>query len=170
LEFREDFADHSQQCPRRLEGNVSRKLRNPNFDQTLETLRAHSFDVSPYVGVEGGVLVSKGGVGAVLVSRKVAEIKDPLPLFAVAPGILAGGQVERLLDRGFQKYILGAQGELPAQARQLHAIHNFTEELKLLAGMADLYNEGLGTTNNLHQYDRLTGRGEESSAELAAGH
>lgn len=149
---------------------MSRKLRNSNFDQTLETLRAHSFEVTPYAGVEGGVLVSKGGVGAVLVSRDVAKIKEPQPVFAVAPGVLVGGQVARLLDRGFQKYILAAQGEVPAQASQLHAIHNFTEELKQLAGLADLYNEGLGTTSDLYQYDRLKGRGAEPAAELAVGH
>ena len=27
---------------------MARKTRNPNFDQTLELLRAHGFDVAPY--------------------------------------------------------------------------------------------------------------------------
>jgi len=38
---------------------MARKSRNPNFDQTLEILRDHSFDVAPFAGVSGGVLVSK---------------------------------------------------------------------------------------------------------------
>src|ERR1700690_1089662 len=50
--------------------NMTRKSRNPNFDQTLETLRAHSFDVQPSSVVAGGVLVSKHGAGAVLVPAK----------------------------------------------------------------------------------------------------
>jgi hypothetical protein len=40
----------------------------------------------------------------------------------------------------------------------LHAIHQFSEELKLLIGSIDLYNEALGTTSDLYEYDRLKGR------------
>jgi hypothetical protein len=133
---------------------VSRKSRNPNFEQTLETLRAHSFAVTPSAEVAGGVLVSKHGVGAVL----VASGKDAPAAFAVAPGVLVGGQVARLLDRGHQKFIKTPQSELPAMASQLHAIHQFSEELKLLTGAIDLYNESLGTTSDLYKYDRLKGR------------
>ena len=46
---------------------MKKKSTHPDFDQTLELLRAHSFDVAPYAGVAGGMLVSKHGVGAVLV-------------------------------------------------------------------------------------------------------
>jgi hypothetical protein len=133
---------------------VNRKSRNPNLDQTLETLRAHSFAVSPSAEVAGGVLVSKHGAGAVL----VASAKDAPAAFAVAPGVLVGGQVARLLDRGYQKFIKTPQSELPATASQLHAIHQFSEELKLLTGAIDLYNESLGTTSDLYEYDRLKGR------------
>jgi hypothetical protein len=133
---------------------VSRKFRNPNFDQTLETLRAHSFDVMPSAEVAGGVLVSKHGVGAVL----MASAKDAPATFAIAPGVLVAGQVARLLDRGYQKFIKTPQSELPATASQLHAIHQFSEELKLLIGSIDLYNEALGTTSDLYEYDRLKGR------------
>ena len=133
---------------------MSRKSRNPNLDQTLETLRAHSFDESPSAEVAGGVLVSKHGAGAAL----VASAKDAPVAFAVAPGVLVGGQVARLLDRGHQKFIKTPQSELPATASQLHAIHQFSEELKLLTGAIDLYNEALGTTSDLYEYDRLKGR------------
>jgi hypothetical protein len=133
---------------------VSRKSRNPNFDQTLETLRAHSFACAPSAEVAGGVLVSKHGAGAVLVPSG----KDAPVAFAIAPGVLVEGQVARLLDRGHQKFIKTPQFELPATASQLHAIHQFSEELKLLIGAADLYNEALGTTSDLYEYDRLKGR------------
>jgi hypothetical protein len=57
----------------------------------------------------------------------------------------------------------------------LHAIHRFTEELKLLLGAVDLYNEALGTTSDLYVYDRLAGREAPQPApqnpwELAGGH
>ena len=134
---------------------MRRKTRKPNFDQILEKLRAHAFDVTPSTEVAGGVLVSKHGAGAVL----VASVDKAAPVaFAVHPGVLIGGQVARLLDRGHQKFIQTPQYELPATASQLHAIHRFSEELKQLTGDIDLYNESLGTTSDIYIYDRLKGR------------
>jgi hypothetical protein len=130
-----------------------RKSRNPNFDQTLGTLRAHGFDVAP--ATEGGVLVSKHGVGAVLVA---SQSEDALAAFAVRPGVLVKGEVARLLDRGYQKFIKTSQFELPASVSQLQGIHTFSEELKQLTGAISLYNESLGTTSDLYEYDRLKGR------------
>ncbi|HME57633.1 MAG TPA: hypothetical protein VKF63_04800 [Terracidiphilus sp.] len=134
---------------------MRRKTRKPNFEQILEKLRAHAFDVTPSTKVAGGVLVTKHGAGAVLVAsaNKAAPVA-----FAVHPGVLIGGQVARLLDRGHQKFIQTPQYELPATASQLHAIHRFSEELKQLTGDIDLYNESLGTTSDLYIYDRLKGR------------
>lgn len=158
---------------------MSRKPRNPNFDQTLEILRAHSFDVAPYAEVAGGVLVSKHGAGAVLVARPQfnarSKERDSSVAFAIAPGVLADGQVARLLDRGNQKFIKTSQFEFPATATHLHAIHRFTEELKLLLDAVDLYNEALGTTSDLYLYDRLKGReaaqpAPQSPWELAGDH
>jgi hypothetical protein len=151
---------------------LSRKTRKPNFDQILEMLRAHAFDVTPATEVAGGVLVSKHGAGAVLAAA--ADKAAPVA-FAVHPGVLVGGQVARLLDRGHQKFIKTSQYELPATASQLHAIHRFSEELKQLTGDIDLYNESLGTTSDLYIYDRLKGREAVQPApvnpwEQAGGH
>ncbi len=66
----------------------------------------------------------------------------------------------RLLDRGYQKFIKTSQYELPASASQLHAIHTFHEELTQVTGGVSLYNESLGTTSDLYEYDRLRGREE----------
>jgi hypothetical protein len=139
-----------------------------NFDRTLERLRAHGFDVAPYAG--GGELVSKLGAGAVL--RATADGHAAL---AIAPGVVVRGEVSRLLDRGYQKFIKTSQFELPASAKQLHAIHVFSEDLKQLTGATSLYNESLGTTSDLYEYDRLKGREapEPASArpwERADGH
>ena len=81
---------------------MSRKLQNPNFDQTLESLRGHSFAVTPSTEVAGGWLVSKHGAGAVLVAARENEAPAE---FAVGPGALVAGAVARLLDRGYQKFI-----------------------------------------------------------------
>ena len=139
---------------------MSRKSRNPNFDQTLETLRAHSFAVTPFAGVAGGVLVSKYGAAAVLVAAK-----DAPAALTERPGALVKGEVARLVDRGYQKFLKTSQYELPASASQLQSIHEFSEELKQLTGAISLYNESLGTTSDLYTYDRLKGR---EAAEPAA--
>jgi len=149
---------------------MARKSRNPNFDQTLENLRAHSFDVAPFAGVAGAVLVSKHGAGAVLVPGQ-----DTAVAFRERPGAVFGGEVARLLDRGYQKFLKTSTYEFPASAAQLQAIHLFSEELRLLTGEISLYNEGLGTTSDLYQYDRLKGRDPSEKApiqpwEPAEGH
>ena len=116
------------------------------------------------------MLVSKYGAGAVLV-----PVKDAPAAFAVHPGALVRGEVARLLDRGYQKFIQTSQFEIPATAAQLQAIHLFSEELRLFTGTISLYNESLGTTSDLYHYDRLKGREprEHASArpwELGEGH
>jgi hypothetical protein len=155
---------------------MARKSRTLNFEQMLDALRAHSFDVAPHNGVAGGTMVSKGGVGAVLVPGKTHERwESGGALLAVTPGVLIKGQISRLLDRGYQKFIQSAQYELPATASQLHAIHDFTEQLNEVTGALGLYNESLGTTSDLYEYDRLKGREAERPAparpwELGGGH
>jgi len=155
---------------------MARKSRQLNFQQTLDALRAHSFDVAPWQGVANGTLVSKAGVAAVLVPGKTNDKWDSGgACLAVTPGVLVRGEIARLLDRGYQKFIQTSQFELPATADQLHAIHHFTEELNLVTGALGLYNEALGTTSDLYQYDRVVGRETPQPAparpwELGDGH
>ena len=141
---------------------MKRKSGHPSFNQTLELLRAHEFEVVPYAGVAGGALVSKHGVGAVLASAPANS--DAAVALAVHPGVLVRGEVARLLDRGYQKFIKTSQYELPASASQLQAIHAFSEELKQLTGAISLYNESLGTTSDVYRYDRLVGREDAQPA------
>ena len=168
---------------------MNREPEHPSFDRTLELLGAHGFDIVPYAGVAGGALVTKHGVGAVLTpapESPKAEDAAAVAVFAVHPGVLVRGEILRLLDRGYQKFIKTSQYELPASASQLQAIHAFSEELKQLTGATSLYNESLGTTSDVYRYDRLMGRedappapahprdpqsvGERSVGELTGGH
>jgi hypothetical protein len=132
---------------------MARNSHSPNFDATLEVLRAHSFDVTPYAGVAGGMMVSKHGGAAVLVAGT-----DAPAAFAVHPGVLVGREIARLMDRGYQKFIHSSRCEVPATASQLRALHRFSEELNQLIGAIGFYNNSLGTTSDLYQYDRLKGR------------
>jgi hypothetical protein len=155
LQIRDIFADNSFNNLADWKAIVSRKTRKPNYEQTLERLRSHGFDVAPWAEAAGGVLVTKYGAGAVLAA--VADNAAPVA-FAVHAGVLVGGRVGRLLDCGHQKFIKTNQLELPATASQLHAIHRFSEELKQLTGDIELYNTSLGTTSDVYLYDRLKGR------------
>jgi hypothetical protein len=155
---------------------MARKSPVLSFEQILDKLRAHSFDVAPFAGVSGGMLVSKHGVGAVVVPG-VSESRTESggTQLAVTPGVLVRGEIARLLDRGYQKFIKTDQFELPATADQLRAIHAFEEELNQVTGTLGLYNESLGTTSDLYQYDRLRGRETPQAAparpwELTGGH
>ncbi len=153
---------------------MSKKPARLTFDQALQSLRTHGFTVAPFQGTPNGQLVSKSGVGAILVPSNDANA-GPVSFFE-RPGILVRGEVARLLDRGYQKFIKTHQYELPATASELHAIHTFSEELTKLIGGESLYNQSLGTTSDLYEYDRLRGREEDEVPapkrpwELASGH
>jgi hypothetical protein len=159
---------------------MARKGKNPSFDQLMDALRAQSFEVVPYAGVANAVQVTKNGVSAVLAPSGAGKGEGSAASLVVSPGVLVPGklvkgEIARLLDRGYQKFIKTSKFELPATAAQLSAIHTFTEELNLATGTMGLYNESLGTTSDLYQYDRLKGRDASASAgtrpwELTAGH
>lgn len=149
---------------------MKKKTRQLSFNEALDLLRSHGFEVKPANAVAGGMLVSKDGAGAVLVPAEGASAA-----FKERPGMLVQGEVARLMDRGYQKFLKSSQYELPATAAQLHAIHTFNEELTQLMGGMSLYNESLGTTSDRYTYDRLAGREAAQPRgarpwELAGGH
>jgi hypothetical protein len=74
------------------------------------------------------------------------------------PGWLLNGEIARLVDRGYQKFLKTSKLEIPATADHLRAIHEFTEELNEAIGATSLYNQALGTTSNVYNYDRVEGR------------
>lgn len=155
---------------------MARKAKNRNFNETLDALRSRGFEVTSFAGVPSGMQVAKNGVAAVLLPGQTDPKWDSGgERLAVTPGILVRGEIARLLDRGYQKFIKTAKYELPATAAQLHAIQDFTEELNLVTGAMGLYNEGLGTTSDVYMYDRVRGREEPEPKpkrpwELAGGH
>jgi hypothetical protein len=149
---------------------MKKKSHHIDFEQTISQLQAHGFEAAPYAPIGGATLVTKHGAGAVLVASPGAPAA-----FAIGPGIMVRGEVGRLLDRGYQKFIKTSKYEIPATATQLQAIHAFSEELKQGSGSISLYNESLGTTSDVYLYDRLQGREDEqlqpgSPWELAEGH
>lgn len=133
---------------------MPKKVKPPTYDEILSTLRSRQFDVKEVPGVANQVHVSKFGAAAVITRAKsgngVALITKP--------GLLFGGEIAHLLDRGFQKFFKTSKIELPATADRLKAEHAFAEELREVIGEVSLYNEALGSVSDEYMYDRVKGR------------
>jgi hypothetical protein len=91
-------------------------------------------------------------------AAEIAAAPDKSVEVLARPGWVLNGEIARLLDRGYQKFIKTSKLEIPATADHLRAIHEFSEELNEAIGGTSLYNEALGTTSNVYHYDRVKGR------------
>lgn len=125
---------------------------NERFDAaTLETLPSKGFQVSSTRGV---VRVEKYGCGAEF--RHVADGRFQM---TIMPSELINGQFTRLWDAGYQKFFITDDGrKLPALAQQLDNMRKFNEELRSALGVPAYYNEALGSTCQVTEYDRVQGR------------
>jgi len=136
---------------------MAKKTPPRSFNDVLALLGGQRFDVAP--AQEGAkrtpnaVQVGKYGVAA-----EIAAAPDGSVEILARPGWLLNGEIARLLDRGYQKFLKTSKLEIPASADHLRAIHQFTEELNEAIGATTLYNESLGTTSNVYHYDRVVGR------------
>ena len=136
---------------------MAKKPTPRSFSDALATLAGHQFDVSAARDGSGtgskAFQVRKYGCAA-----EIAAAADGSTTVLARPGWLLGGQIARLVDRGYQKFLKTPKMEIPATADHLRAIHDFSEELKEAAGATSLYNESLGTTSDRYVYDRVKGR------------
>ena len=136
---------------------MAKKTPPRSFTDALATLAGHQFDVSAARDASGSVVkafqVRKYGCAA-----EISAAVDGATMLLARPGWLLGGQISRLVDRGYQKFLKTPQTEIPATADHLHAIHEFSEELNEATGATSLYNESLGTTSDRYLYDRVKGR------------
>jgi hypothetical protein len=136
---------------------MAKKSAQRSFNDVLAVLGGQRFDVAP--AQEGAkrssnaFQVRKYGCAA-----DIAAAPDGSVEILARPGWLLNGEIARLLDRGYQKFLKTDKLEIPATADHLRAIHQFTEELNEAAGGTTLYNEALGTTSNVYNYDRVKGR------------
>jgi hypothetical protein len=162
---------------------MARKTQGATLGQVQEALKARGFEVTASAGAGTETLrAAKYGCAAVLVaSRAVGQElgtstgTETVVAYRERPGAVVAGEIARLLDRGYQKFLKTSKYELPATAAQLQAIHMFTEELTQATGGVSLYNEALGTTSDVYQYDRVKGREALKPAaarpwELSEGH
>jgi hypothetical protein len=129
-----------------------KKESAPSFQQQLEAARAQGFTLED--AAAGRVRISKHGCAAVVEHAGGGRVR-----FVETPGVLANGEIAKLVDRGFQKFLATTAGVTrPALAEQLLAVHRFDEELRRVLHLESLYNEALGTVSNRYVYDRVQGR------------
>ena len=136
---------------------MAKKAQQRSFNEVISNLGTQRFDVAPtQVGAKRGpntFQVSKYGCAA-----EIGPAADGSVEMVSRPGWVLNGEISRLLDRGYQKFLKTAKLEIPATAERLRAIHDFSEELKEAVGGMSLYNESLGTTSDVYRYDRVKGR------------
>ncbi len=130
----------------------------PSFEQQLEAARGQGFTIdaepgSPQASVSKNVRVSKDGCAAVVEPSGEGRVR-----FVQTSGLVLDGEIAKLVDQGFQKFLVTSVRRRPALAGQLRAVHHFDEELRRVLHVESLYNESLGTVSNRYVYDRVEGR------------
>jgi hypothetical protein len=138
---------------------MSRQVQERTFDEAVQWLRDHGFDILEAPGTKKRVFIKKYGVSAAIEKADEPKNEDGVKVFA-RPGYLINGEISKLVDRGYQKFLMTTKSEVPATSDHLKAVHDFTEELKEATGMSSLYNESLGTVSDSYHYDRVKDRDE----------
>ena len=123
------------------------------YEEAVEWLRQHGFDVLEAPGTKNRVFVKK-----LSCSAAIEKSDDETTRIFAKPGYLINGEISRLIDKGYQKFLKTSKAEVPATADHLKALHQFSEELREATGAVSLYNEALGTVSDRYVYDRVEGR------------
>jgi hypothetical protein len=127
------------------------KAHELTFTERLDGLRKLGFSTSP--AGPGKAQVLRDGIGAIIEDRSGEH-----PHVNKA-GYVMSGEIGLLVNRGFQMFWRSPNGKTaPALSTHLKALHAFEEDLKEGLGLPSLYNESLGTTSDLHLYDRVEHR------------
>jgi hypothetical protein len=132
---------------------MATKVVERTYEEALNWLRDHGFDLIEAPGTQGRVFLKKYNVSAAI--QKDGD--DGTKIFAY-PGYLIGGEISKLINRGYQQFLKTSKTEVPATADHLKALQQFTEELKEGLQLPTLYNESLGTVSESYQYDRVEDR------------
>ena len=123
------------------------KPRVVTFEDHLKNLEAAGFKVA-----------RKGNGKAVAVRDIYAAVVQEGPELGIS-GRVVGQEIGELVHGGFQVWFQTAHGQRSAaSADQLKGYHAFLEDLREALGLVSHYNEGLGTVNGKHLYDRVRNR------------
>jgi hypothetical protein len=132
---------------------MAKTIEARTYEEALEWLREHGFDVQEAPGTNGRVFLRKYNVSSAIQKTPEGGVK----IFAY-PGYLIGSEISKLVNRGYQQFLKTSKNEAPATADHLKSLQSFTDELKEGLGLPSLYNESLGTVSESYQYDRIENR------------
>jgi hypothetical protein len=134
-------------------------IERPTYEEAVACFRDNGFDVLEAPATANRVFLKKYNVSAAVEADPDGFVK----LFA-HPGYLIGGEISKLIDKGYQKFLKTTKTEIPATADHLRALHDFNQELRSCTGIPNLYNEALGSVSDAYVYDRVVGRDEPAGA------
>ncbi len=132
---------------------MATKVEQHTYEDAVQWLRDHGFDLIEAPGTQGRVFLRKYNVSAAI--QKDGD--DGVKIFAY-PGYLISGEISKLINRGYQQVLKTTKTEIAATADHLKALQQFSEELKEALNLPSLYNESLGTVSEAYQYDRIVDR------------
>jgi len=135
------------------------KPEQRDYDQVVAYLKEHGFDLLEAPATAHRIFLKKHNCSAAIEKDEQGGVR----LFA-KPGHLIAGEISKLIDRGYQKFLMTSKSEVPASADHLRALHQFSQELKEALGATSLYNESLGTVSDRYQYDRVEHRDQPVAA------
>lgn len=134
-------------------------IKQRTFDEAIEYLRNNGFDLLEAPGTSGRIFLKKYNCSAAIEKTPDGNVR----IFAY-PGYLVSGEISKLVDRGYQKFLRTSKLEIAATADHLHALHDFAEDLKEALGTTSLYNESLGSVSESYHYDRVKDRDQPEAA------
>ena len=132
---------------------MTTKVEERTYEDAVQWLRDHGFDLIEAPGTQGRVFLRKYNVSAAIQKDGDEGVK----IFAY-PGYLISGEISKLINRGYQQVLKTSKTEVAATADHLKSLQQFSEELKEALGLPSLYNESLGTVSEAYQYDRIVDR------------
>src|ERR1700739_612934 len=132
---------------------MSSNAEQRTYEDAVNWLRDHGFDLIEAPGTQGRIFLKKYNCSAAIEKAQDGGVK----IFAY-PGYLIGSEISKLVNRGYQQFLMTAKTEVPATADHLKALHQFAEELKEALALPSLYNESLGTVSESYHYDRIKDR------------
>jgi hypothetical protein len=132
---------------------MAKTIAPRTFDEAVNWLRSHGFELLEAPGTANRIFLKKYKCSAAIEKTQDGGVR----IFAY-PGNLIGGEIAKLVDRGYQKFLKTSKSEISATAGHLKALHSFSEELKGAIGATSLYNESLGSVSEAYTYDRVKDR------------
>jgi hypothetical protein len=132
---------------------MAKTIAPRTFDEAVNWLRSHDFELLEAPGTANRIFLKKYKCSAAIEKTQDGGVR----IFAY-PGNLISGEIAKLVDRGYQKFLKTSKSEISATAGHLKALHSFSEELKEAIGATSLYNESLGSVSEAYTYDRVKDR------------